>query len=556
MFGNSKSTNTSRWLRGWHGLLAIMFCTATHSAEHYPPNILLLIAEDMGPRLGSYGDPHARTPNLDALAQQSTRFTQVFTTAGVCAPSRAALITGQHQISFGAQHMRTSTAPLGGYLAQPPSELRALPEKLRRLGYYTYTDGKLDYQFSGIRAGSGPFTLWDKDGERAEGWRDRPKDKPFFGLINLMHTHESGVMRANGPSYSQSHSQTQRMRKARGLIAKTITDPATLSLPPYYPDLPAVRNDLARHYDNIHAMDQRVGEILQALQEDGLADSTLVIWTSDHGDGLPRAKRELFDSGIRVPMLMRHPGQNTANTDRRLVSFVDLAPTLFGIAGGQNPPNYWHGVNFLNGDSPPREYIYASRDRIDEITDRQRAIRNRRFKYIRSYYPQVPGGHPLDYRDNLDMVRAWRGEFSAGNLDSIQARWFEPAGHEQLYDLQNDPYEITDLAKDPAYTKTLLRLRQQLDIFLTRVGDTSRMNEIELRSQLLPQGEQPSTPPPNAVWRDGRLHLSSPIGASIGYRLSKEHPWLLYTAPLNHRQVQAKSVRYGWQESPTVQLSK
>ena len=237
-----------------------------HSEDGKPPNILLLVAEDLSPRLGSFGDPLAKTPNIDTLAQRSTRFTQVFTTAGVCAPSRAALITGQHQISFGAQHMRSSTSPLGRYLAQPAIELRALPELLRQLGYFTYTDNKLDYQFSGIRAGTGPFTLWDKDGARAEDWRLRKPDQPFFGLINFMHTHESGIMRPDGMSYSQSHTQSQNMRKALGLVATSITDPKHVQLPPYYPDLPDVRADIARHYDNIHAMDQRVGEILAALQ--------------------------------------------------------------------------------------------------------------------------------------------------------------------------------------------------------------------------------------------------------------------------------------------------
>ena len=518
--------------------------------------ILLLIAEDLGPRIGSYGDPHAVTPNLDKLAQHSTRFTHVYTTAGVCAPSRAALITGQHQISFGAQHMRTSTAPLGSYLAQPPAQLRALPELLRQLGYYTYTDRKLDYQFSGIRAGSGPFTLWDQDGQRAEDWRKRPQGQPFFALINLMHTHESGVMRADGASYGPSHSATQRMRKDRGLVAKPITDPAALSLPPYYPDLLPVRADLARHYDNIHAMDQRVGEILQALQQDGLADSTVVIWTSDHGDGLPRAKRELYDSGINVPLLLHEPGQLTAATEHRLVSFVDLAPTLYAIAGGDTPPDYWHGRDFLRQQASEREYVYASRDRIDEVADRQRAVRDKRFKYIRSYHPEVPGGHPLNYRDNLDMVRAWRSAYDSGTLNAIQARWFQPAGSEQLFDLHEDPYEVTDLAGDPAHAATLSRLRQQLDEFLQRVGDTSDDTEMALRARFRPLGKQPTTPAPTARWQDNRLHLNSPIGASVGYRLGADQRWLLYTEPLVHKTVEVKSIRYGWHESPTVQLSK
>lgn len=536
--------------------LLMLLGSLAYAAEQNRPNILLLIAEDLGPRIGSYGDPHAVTPNLDKLAQHSTRFTHVYTTAGVCAPSRAALITGQHQISFGAQHMRTSTAPLGSYLAQPPAQLRALPELLRQLGYYTYTDRKLDYQFSGIRAGSGPFTLWDQDGQSAEDWRKRPQGQPFFALINLMHTHESGVMRADGASYGPSHSATQRMRKDRGLVAKPITDPAALSLPPYYPDLLPVRADLARHYDNIHAMDQRVGEILQALQQDGLADSTVVIWTSDHGDGLPRAKRELYDSGINVPLLLHEPGQLTAATEHRLVSFVDLAPTLYAIAGGDTPPDYWHGRDFLRQQASEREYVYASRDRIDEVADRQRAVRDKRFKYIRSYHPEVPGGHPLNYRDNLDMVRAWRSAYDSGTLNAIQARWFQPAGSEQLFDLHEDPYEVTDLAGDPAHAATLSRLRQQLDEFLHRVGDTSDDTEMALRARFRPDGKQPTTPAPTARWQDNRLHLNSPIGASVGYRLGADQRWLLYTEPLVHKTVEVKSIRYGWHESPTVQLSK
>ena len=254
-------------------------------------------------------------------------------------------------------------------------------------------------------------------------------------------------------------------------------------------------------------------------------------------------------------MLVQQPGQTTATTQDRLISFVDLAPTLYRIAGGTNPPVYWHGNDFLGTNGHSRNYIYASRDRIDEVVDRQRAVRDERCKYIRSYYPEVPGGHALDYRDNLAMVRAWRSAFAAGNLDPIQARWFEPAGHEQLYDLHNDPYEVANLAEDPNYQDTLLRLRKQLDIFLSRVGDTSQISEADLRKQFLPQGELPSTPPPTASWRNNQLHLSSPIGASIGYRLNNKQPWQLYTGPLEHSAVQAKSIRYGWQESPTVQLS-
>lgn len=518
-----------------------------------PPNILLLVAEDLSPRIGSFGDALAQTPNIDTLAAEGTRFTRVFTTAGVCAPSRAALITGQHQISFGGQHMRTSTGPLGEYYAQPAADVRAFPEIMRAHGYYTFTDRKLDYQFSGVSAGTGPFTIWDADGAADDGWRKRTGNQPFFGLINFLETHESGVMRAEGSAHSPSHKATQTMRHAAGLVASQSTDPAKVVLPPYYPNLPAVRRDMARHYDNIKNMDRRVGKIIAALAADNLLDNTIVIWTTDHGDGLPRAKRELFDSGIHVPLVLHVPKalqeKDFGNTkqDDRLVSFVDLAPTILHFANIP-PPAYQHGKSLLTSH---RQYIYASRDRIDEVEDRQRAVRDTRYKYIRSWHPEVPGGHPLTYRDNLDMVRAWRTAWQKGQLNATQSRWFEPAGEEQLYDLNIDPHEIDNLAGSPDHQKTLKRLRSALDDFLEKRHDTGEITEQVLRERLLDAGQVPTTPPPSIKVIDGRIHLYSDINASIGYRYADES-WQLYSAPIPLGSIEAKAVRYGWHASQTV----
>ncbi len=528
------------------------------------PNILLLVAEDLSPRIGSYGDTLARTPNIDQLAAQGTRYINVFTTAGVCAPSRAALITGQHQISFGAQHMRTTTGPLGPYLAQPAAGVRAFPELLRAAGYYTYTDQKLDYQFSGIRSGSGPFTIWSEDGASDTAWRNRTADQPFFALINFLETHESGVMRARGPAHSPAHAATQQMRKTLGLVAASVTDPADVVVPPYYPDLPETRTDIARHYDNIHAMDHRVGAIVSALETDGLLQNTLILWTTDHGDGLPRAKRELFDSGIKVPLIMRLPealsvadGRQDATVeggvDQRLVSFVDLAPTVLAFAGIQ-PPDYLHGENFLTSN---RHYVYASRDRIDEVMDRQRSIRSNRYKYIKSWYPEVAGGHPLNYRDNLDMVRAWRKAWQAGPLPAVQSRWFEPAGEEQLYDIVADPHELINLAGSADHQTILQDMRAALDAFLAEVGDTGAIPESELRAMYLQDGTLPQTPPPAITINNGMLSLTSENDASIGYRLSSSPNWYLYTRPVSievsrSSSVTAKAIRYGWRESEEI----
>ncbi len=528
---------------------ALLLGAGIGAAANEQPNILLLVAEDLSPRIGAYGDDIARTPHLDKLAASGIRFTLAFTTAGVCAPSRAALITGQHQISFGGQHMRTSTSPLGMYLAQPDQQVRAFPEILRAHGYYTFTDRKLDYQFSGIRAGSGPFTLWDEEDAEDTAWRNRANGQPFFGLINFMETHESGVMRPDGPPHSAIHAATQKMRAAISSQVLPVTAPQTVKLPPYWPDLPSVRQDLARHYDNIHHMDKRVGQILAALEGDGLRHNTIVIWTTDHGDGLPRSKREVYDSGTRVPLLVSQPGI-APGVDRRLVSFVDFAPTLLSWAGIQ-PPDWLHGVVFTNHDVK-RQYIYASRDRIDEVADRQRSVRDKRFRYIRSWYPEVPGGHVLAYRDNLDMVRTWRASSQQGKLNSIQNRWFEGAGENQLYDLHTDPHETHNLAADAAHSMTLLRLRKALEAFIARVGDTSNTPEAELRERFLDQGSLRRTPPPLiSDLPGGLLRIVSPIGASIGFRHGQS-PWQLYTRPIPAAALEAKSVRYGWAESETV----
>ena len=320
--------------------------------------------------------------------------------------------------------MRTSTSPLGKYLALPPEHVKAFPELLRREGYFTFTDSKLDYQFSGIRAGSGPFTIWDSEGASDTGWRDRNENQPFFGMINFFETHESGVMRPSGIPHSAIHLATQLARMK--LVAPEITNPKDVKLPPYYPDNDVVRRDIARHYDNIALMDQRLGAITRALKEDGLFENTIIIWTSDHGDGLPRAKRELLDSGIKVPLLIKlqcdAETKCMAKTDNRLVSFVDLAPTILSLANAP-VPNWLHGQNIFESS---RTYVFASRDRIDEVVDRQRAVRSNEYKYIRSWHPDVPGGHELDYRDNLDMVRSWRKLYLEKKLTPIESKWFEP----------------------------------------------------------------------------------------------------------------------------------
>jgi arylsulfatase A-like enzyme len=543
--------------------MIILVSNLALAGEQERPNILLLMAEDLSSRIGSFGDPVAITPNIDALAEQGVRYTNAFTTAGVCAPSRTAIITGLHQISVGGQHMRTSTRPAGGYLAVPPADVKAFPELLRAAGYFTYTDQKLDYQFSGTFVGTGPSTIWDREGNEFS-WRDRQPGQPFFAYRNFLITHESGVFKplGNWPN-SLTHLIMQLLRYWQGL--KTGVGPVTpeqVEVPPYYPDTPMVRSDITRHYNNIYQMDRQVGEILAQLKADNLLDSTIVIWTTDHGDGLPRAKRDLYDSGIKVPMVIYWPETykpdhiQSGSLDNQLISFVDLAPAILAMAGVK-VPGAMQGNNFTDDSINERMYVFASRDRIDEVYDRQRAVRDNRYKYIRSWYPLQENGHRLKFRDNLEMMKEMWAMRDTGKLDKIQNLWFEAPGVEQLYDTLKDPYEINNLISDQDYQQVLDRLQNALTDWQGRVEDWSETDENDMVAGFQPKGETPITEPPILKLNSGKIVIEAVShGSSMAYRVD-EDPWQLYTAPLDvsgAHTIIAKAVRYGWEESEEVQL--
>lgn len=521
------------------------------------PNIVLIVFEDMGQRIGAFGDPVATTPSLDAFAAQSVRFPNTFATAGVCAPSRSALITGVHQQTLGTHQMRTSS-PVPGmagggpieYEAVPPPDVKAFPEILRRAGYYTTNDGKTDYQFGD------PFTVWDANGPDAD-WRGRAQGQPFFAMFNPQMTHESYIWPEDRESANPLVNLVTRRNREQLAGKPRITDPAKVEVPPYLPDTPVVRADIARHYDNIAFAEKRVSEIVDMLRSDGLLENTIVIVTTDHGDGLPRMKRTVYDSGIRVPLMIRYPdGRLAGSRDERLISFVDLAPTILEWAGLEPLP--WQQGNALQANIQLR-YVFAAADRHDTSPGRTKAVFDGRWKYIRNYMPELAVLRPLPFRDALPtMQEIWRLA-AADALPPAAARLIaSPRAAEELYDLQSDPYEIANLAADPAHTETLVRLRQAMDQWIARTGDLSAIPEEEMIRRMWPDMRQPVTAPPEISVENGLLMLTSKTpGASIAYSLDGSSPekGVLYTQPVplaNGATVIARAIRYGYVPSETV----
>ena len=531
------------------------------------PNILWISTEDMSPHLGSYGDSLARTPVLDRLAKESLRFARAFATAPVCAPSRAAIITGMFQTAIGAQHMRTTedTVPElpGPYLAVPPFYVKAFPEYLRAAGYFTTNRAKTDYQF-GV-----PFTIWDEVGQQAH-WRNRrDHTQPFFSVFNIEVTHES-------QSFPSSAA-----RKGR----KLITDPDEVRVPPYYPDTPLVRQEIARMYDNVADMDARVGEILAQLEADGLADSTIVFYWSDHGDGLPRAKRSLYDSGLHVPLMIRWPKTlkppfQPGGVSDQLVSLVDLAPTVLALAGLDVPRHLQGRVLVGPAAGAEPEFLFAARDRMDIEYDTMRAARDRRFLYVRNYLPQQPYVGLIPYRNQSDIMQEWLRLHAAGKLAGAPTAWMQDRRpDEELYDTGADPHQIRNLAADPVHRARLDRMRRAVDAWTSRTGDQGLLNEAEMIQRMWPGGLQPETAPPYILERAARVvkrqaRMSLPVareprevviyvptqGASIGYTTESgpSARWRLYTGPIVVTApvtIRAKAVRYGYKESAETELT-
>ncbi len=499
----------------------------------FRPNILWLVAEDMSPTIPAYGDSTIITPVLDRLAEEGVVYDNFFTPHPVCAPARAAIITGMYANHIGASQMRTGPwysddvpqatieayaqylpPGLRAYEAVPPEGVKMFSELLRIAGYYCTNNNKQDYQFRKT------MTAWDEN-SRTATWRNREKGQPFFSVFNFEVTHESRIW-------------------AKAEDSLLVSEELDVPIPPYLPDTGPAKVDMRRMYSNILEMDSQVGRVLAELEADGLLDSTIVIWYSDHGGPLPRQKRALYESGVKVPMIIRFPGgQFAGERDARMVSFIDLAPTMLSLAGIE-PPAFMDGTAFMGEYMRAEEprFVFGAADRFDEKYDRRRFARNDRYKYIRNYMLDQPVYLDLSYRKQMTIMQELLRLRDEGKLTPEQELWFDPVKKpEELYDLQTDPFELNNLTEDPDYANVLKEMRDAMDSWLGEFDDTGLMPEEELISKFWPEGVQPKTANPEITRsNDGQIIIQCATpGASIGYRLSGDQntSWIVYTKPFS-----------------------
>lgn len=429
-------------------------------ADDPRPNILWITSEDNSPYLGCYGDSQALTPHLDRLASEGVRYRNAFANSPVCSAARSTLITGMHASSLGIHNHRSRI--------RIPEGFPLYPEVLRASGYYCTNNSKTDYNLAG--AGD----PWDESSPTAH-YRNRSPGQPFFAVFNLTVSHEG-----------QLTEEIVADRRTRGLLPETPrVAPSEIRLPPYHPDTPVVRRDWSVYYDNVTLMDRQVGDLLRELEESGLAEDTIVFYYSDHGGALPRGKRNIHDSGTRVPLIIRFPEKwahlapdRPGGWVEEPVSFVDLPATLLSVAGAPIPDNY-EGRAFLGRQrTEPREHVFLYRGRMDERYDTVRAIRDERFRYVRNYSPHRPWGQHYSYPFQvMAMMSSWHEACSAGRCDPAQDRYWQLKPPEELYDLAEDPHEIRNLVDDPRHTGHLVEMRRKLRAELVATRDTGFIPE-------------------------------------------------------------------------------
>ena len=543
-----------------YSFFLILFCIKSISvtaqeATKEPLNVVWISCEDVGPIMGAYGVDQIKTPNIDKLAAEGVRYSNAYSTVGVCAPSRFSIITSMYPARLGAHNMRTGDLnnyktpenlalktttnrvdkagySIPEYEVVTPENVKPFTQYLRAEGYYCINDNKCDYQFNA------PFTAWDHT--LGSNLFDKiPDNQPFFYVKNSYTTHESRIW----------------LRKNKPLTVF----PNEVIVPDYYPDIPEVRNDLAIKYSNIEALDKEVGQLLKDLEAKNLLKNTIIFFWSDHGGNLLRQKRAVGNSGLHVPLIIRYPNKYKAgDVEDALVSLMDLGPTVMSLLDIK-PPKHTDGQAFAGRyKKEARDYIFGSADRFDESTDMQRSVLDGRFVYIKNFMTELPLIFRNKYREKVPMNKKLIDMDINGELSGDAAYIFmKTKPIEELYDLHTDPYEVHNLAFDPAYESKLMELRTALSRWQTDIDDQGFKPESEIIKGFWPDMIQPVTSDVKIkINSDGLIQMSCDTnGASIGYQTEAmigEDRWLLYTEPIkitSTQKLMARAIRIGYKAS-------
>lgn len=464
--GFSIILNTSLWIPVYQMDKAMFFLLLANLilADASPstrPNIVWFVVEDMSANFSCYGEKAIHTPHVDALTKTGTRFSNAFVTGPICSISRSAMITGMYQTAIGAQHHRSGRGVEKIHL---PPDVTPVPTLFQKAGYYTsngsfpqLAKGKTDYNFE-----------YNPNIYNGNDWSGRKKGQPFFAQVQI-----------HGGKFREGKNWSTIVQKELG----NPTDPNSplLKLPPYYPDDPVIRADWARYLDTVRYSDKIAGQVIDRLKQENLLDNTILFFWTDHGISHARGKQFLYEEGIHVPLVISGKGIRPGEVRDDLVSHIDIAATSLAQAGVEIPV-WMQGKNILGKDYRPREFVFAARDRADETVDHIRCARSSQFKYIRNYLNQRPHLQPNAYKDGKEILVQLRKLHEEKKLNAIQELIFAPSrAEEELYDLEKDPWEINNLAGNPAFSKELDRHRKALKDWEFQSNDTGRTAETPAR---------------------------------------------------------------------------
>ena len=436
------------------------------------PNILWITYEDTSPQFVScYGmTPVTTTPNIDQLASEGTIFNNAYASAPVCSASRTALITGVCNESTGLGHHR-SKYPI------PRDLIKGFPYYMKKNGYYTTNNNKTDYNI--IDEKDFIDETWNESNKQAH-WRNRDNNQPFFSVFNFNESHQSYTMTNPYKWYEENVLDL--------LEEDEIVQPDQVQLPPFYRESDEMKKHLSRVYNSLKLCDKKIGHIIDQLKEDDLFDNTIIFCFADHGEGIPRGKCNGIGFGYRASFVAHIPKKYQhlnpwaeQKVSNELLSFEDLAPTLLSITGIQ-PPDYMTGRILMgNHRETEPEFIYASRNRLDETPDHCRSVISRDYVYTRNFHPHLPVLKFQKYGDVGEVQQAIRKDFANGKLNETQAELVKSNRPlETLFCLSDDPWEVSNLAEDSNKKNVLNTMKNALNDHILSSADVMFLPEYNM----------------------------------------------------------------------------